>query len=346
MAALATAIGFAFDAGSGTHELGSVFAACYVVGSLLAVLAVRQAALFTAIIQPPLLLFIAVPGAYFLMRSSEIKGFKELAINCGYPLIERFPLMFFTSAAVLLLGLVRWYLGMSARRATPTPESASAAPAKKPARRAKKSTGGLLATVSSKLSQATAGASAEPDDEPADEPPRRRSSDRPRRAATPAAERIRDTPRERSGRKPAKPAKRADSASRRRSRAPETEIIEPVVDRPRRTRSSSARTGDTPEPRRRTREAREGRETREPREPRERRAPSADRRSSYDRPERRRRYDDYEPLEPHTNGNGSSHHPVSRVRYRGTDDGDDRADYRSTPRSRRSWDSDRWEYDI
>lgn len=344
MAALATAIGFAFDAGSGTHELGSVFAACYVVGCLLAVLAVRQAAVFTAVIQPPLLLFFAVPGAYFLFHSSEIKGLKDLAINCGYPLIERFPLMFFTSAAVLLLGLVRWYLGMSARRATATPESATAKPAKKPARRAKKATGGLLATVTSKLSEVTAKPDAAAEDELDDEPPRRRATDRPRRAAKPAAERTRDTARERTGRKPTKPAKRADSPARRRSRAPETEIIEPVVDRPRRTRSSTSRATDAPEPRRRTREPREPRESREPRE---RKAPPADRRSSYDRPERRRRYDDYEPLEPHTNGNGSSsHHPVSRVRYRGADDGDDRAEYRSTSRSQRSWDSDRWEYDI
>ena len=38
-----------------------------------------------------------------------------MLINCGYPLIERFPLMFFTSAAVLLIGMPRWYYGMSSR---------------------------------------------------------------------------------------------------------------------------------------------------------------------------------------------------------------------------------------
>lgn len=32
-------------------------------------------------------------------------------INCGYSLIERFPLMLGTAAGVLLIGLVRWYLG-------------------------------------------------------------------------------------------------------------------------------------------------------------------------------------------------------------------------------------------
>ena len=41
-----------------------------------------------------------------------------------------------------------------------------------------------------------------------------------------------------------------------------------------------------------------------------------------------------------TNGsNGSStHHPVSRVRYRGADDSDRFTEYRTRPRRRHSWD--------
>jgi hypothetical protein len=57
--------------------------------------------------------------------------------------------------------------------------------------------------------------------------------------------------------------------------------------------------------------------------------------------------DDY-PREPHVgNGNGT-HHPISRVRYRGdADDSDNRAEYRTRPRSSRSdWEADSWEYDI
>ena len=106
-------IGFAFDAGSGNKELGLVFAAGYVVGCILAVLAVRQSSVFTAVIQPPLILFVTVPGAYFLFHGATFTGLKDVLINCGYPLIERFPLMFFTSAAVLLIGMARWYYGMS-----------------------------------------------------------------------------------------------------------------------------------------------------------------------------------------------------------------------------------------
>ncbi|MDA4101204.1 DUF6542 domain-containing protein [Mycolicibacterium monacense] len=356
-----TAVGFAFDAGSGSRELGSVFSACYVLGCLLAVLAVRQAGLFTAVIQPPLLLFVTVPGAYFLFHGSEIHGLKDLAINCGYPLIERFPLMFFTSAAVLLIGMGRWYLGMSSRHATGT--SAPAAKGAKGTTRdvskgasAAAAAGGLVAALKTKVSGLLSAPAATDDGHGQDEEPprRRRSSERPRRAAKPAAERTRSSRDAARGAAARKPAKRAATPSRsRHNRPPETEIIEPVVDRPRRSRSTP-RTPESPEPRRRSRtqaprEAREPRETRDARKlpPRERRS------SSYDRPERRpersRRLDDYEPyepLEPHTRNGSSSHHPISRVRYRGADEDDQRSEYRSRPRVRRSWDADAWEYDV
>ena len=119
IAATLIAIGFAYDAGSGTKELSAVFAGAYVVGCVLAVLAVRQAGIFTAVIQPPLLLFASVPAAYFLFTGSQLSNLKDTLINCAYPLIERFPLMFFTSAVVLLIGMARWYTGMSSRRGTP-----------------------------------------------------------------------------------------------------------------------------------------------------------------------------------------------------------------------------------
>ena len=109
-----SAVGFAFDAGSG-KELTSVFSALYVAGCVAAVLAVRQSGIFTAVIQPPLILFCAVPGAYWLFHGAKFTGLKDLLINCGYPLIERFPMMLFTSAGVLLVGLIRWYLGMATR---------------------------------------------------------------------------------------------------------------------------------------------------------------------------------------------------------------------------------------
>ena len=141
IAATFTVIGFAFDAGSGNKELGFAFAAAYVIGCILAVLAVRQSAIFTAVIQPPLLLFIAVPGAYFSFHGATFTGIKDLLINCGYPLIERFPLMFFTSAAVLLIGMARWYYGASTRQIAAPKTTAKDSPGI-----------GRMASVASKLS--------------------------------------------------------------------------------------------------------------------------------------------------------------------------------------------------
>ena len=139
-------------------ELTIFFAGAYTVGCIAAVLAVRQEGLFTAVIQPPLLLFAAVPGAYFLFHGGAIDGLKDLAINCGYPLIERFPLMFFTSAIVLLIGMVRWYQGMSSRRCT--------------AAETVEETEGLFSAVTSKIAGLLA---REPEDEAAEAPAPRRS---------------------------------------------------------------------------------------------------------------------------------------------------------------------------
>jgi hypothetical protein len=322
LAVMLTAVGFAYDAGSGDKELGIVFAAMYVLGCIFAVLAVRQSGIFTAVIQPPLILFVAVPTAYFLFHGGQLGGIKDLAINCGYPLIERFPLMFFTSAAVLLIGMGRWYYGLSSRR--------SAAPST--TTEAKEKTSSRVSSVTSKMSSLLTGEPAgSTEDDDAKESPRRRHSierrTRDAKSAKPAAGTTRSP----------KTTKRATPSRSRHARPPETEIIDPVAERPRRPRTprQSEQPPPAEPPRRRSRTS----STREPRKA----VPPADRRASYERPERRRRYDDYQPREPHvSNGNGT-HHPVSRVRYRGGgEDIDDRAEYRSRPRSSRS----SWEYDI
>ena len=315
IAATLTAIGFAFDAGSGAKELSAVFAGAYVVGCVLAVLAVRQAGIFTAVIQPPLLLFASVPAAYFLFTGSQLSNLKDTLINCAYPLIERFPLMFFTSAVVLLIGMARWYTGMSSHRSTPrsTPKDESTG-------------GGLVAAVSSKVSSLLS--RHQDGDDEVDEPPRRRSAaDRPSRStrtATSAASR--------NGR----PASRSTPSRSRHARPPETEIIEPVADRPRRPRRG--RQAEPPiEPRRKPRTSSS-----------QRRAtpPAADRRTGNERPERRRRFDEGEPPVAHgTNGNGT-HHPISRVRYRGEDNGEEPSDYRPRRRTTRDRELETWEYDI
>jgi len=321
-----TAVGFAFDAGSGDKELSLVFSASYALGCILAVLAVRQTGIFTAVIQPPLILFFAVPTAYFLFHGAQFTGIKDTLINFGYPLIERFPLMFFTSAAVLLIGLARWYYGMSRRGA-----------ARSAAKEATSSS--RVSSVTSKVSSLLTGGAAESGEDTVDTagPRRRHTIERPSRTAKPAKS-SKSAAAGRSGRT----TKRAAPSRSRHARPPETEIIEPVVERPRRPRTprQSEQSPVPPaEPRRRPRTS-----TREPRKA----VPPSDRRAPYERPERRRRSEDYQPREPHSSNGNGTHHPVSRVRYRGdAEDSDNRAEHRTRPRSSRSsWEADSWEYDI
>ena len=226
-------------------------------------------------------------------------GIKDLAINCGYPLIERFPLMFFTSAIVLLIGMSRWYQGMSSRRAAPAAETVE-------------ETEGLFSVVTSKIASLLA---REPEDQAAEAPAPRRSRQHSIDRAGKAGKTAAGTARTRSGR----PVKRAQPSRSRHTRPPETEIIEPVAERPRRPRTARRTTDPTvppAEPRRRPRAS----SAREPRK----QPPPSERRSPYQRPDRHSRFDGFEPFEPQgtkgSNGRGSlngTHHPVSRVRYRG-----------------------------
>jgi hypothetical protein len=335
LAATASAVGFAYDAGSGDKTLSAVFSVCYALGCILAVLAVRQSGVFSAVIQPPLILFFAVPTAFFVFHGSKITGIKDTLINCGYPLIERFPLMFFTSAVVLLIGMGRWYFGMAARRAAShdaeAPDAASAA-------------------VDTGLAAAAVGAK----EKPPERRGRRHSIERPSAVAEDAPPRPSRRPRTTTG---------TERASRsRHARPPETEIIEPVPARPRRPRPAVP--PGEPEPRRRSRAS----QPREPREPRTRRTPPVDPREGSERYDRRqerpdpyerparRRPSDYDPYEPRpSNGvprspkttDSGSHHPVSRVRYRAADDGgESRAENRTRPPRPRKPDTDSWQYDV
>ena len=203
------AVGFAFDAGSG-KELTTVFSGLYVAGCVAAVLAVRQSGIFTAVIQPPLILFCTVPGSYWLFHGAKYTGIKDLLINCGYPLIERFPLMLFTSAGVLLIGLVRWYLSIATRpRATATAEATEVTGADAA------SEGGRLGLTTRLMSLLNRGST---DDEAADKAAKSRarrvhaversarsaSADRARTGGSPAASRAR-RPRPRSTPGPIRP---------------------------------------------------------------------------------------------------------------------------------------------
>lgn len=313
IAVIGTTIGFAIDAGSGNKELGGMFAAMYALGCVAAVLAVRQSGIFTAVIQPPLILFVAVPSAYFLFHGATFTGLKDTLINCGYPLIERFPLMLFTSAGVLLIGMARWYFATAAGAVSPAVPSAGGATATAPGKAA-----GLAAKFSALFSREAVDEAAEP------RPKRKHGIDRPATAEK----------RPRSGR----PAKRPAPTRSRHARPPMEDITEAGPERPRRRRPPDFDPAAEP-PRRRPRPPRD----RDPYAPPPRRDGRYEPYPSY---EPRRAYDPYPPPYPPGYPPGyppyeppparrrpppgapvadsGTHHPVSRVRYRDSADDDER----------------------
>jgi hypothetical protein len=320
------AVGFAVDAGSG-KDLTAVFAAVYAAGCVAAVLAVRQSGIFTAVIQPPLILFCAVPGGYFLLHGARYTGLKDLLINCGYPLIERFPLMLFTAAGVLVLGLIRWYLGRFHTAAADATDSADAA-----------GEGGRLGLVA----RLTALFNREPADETVDKAAKSRSR---RTHAVERSARSTTSDARRTGKRPA-----STRTQRQRppldGRPPLEDGVDPARERARRRRPS--REFDAAEPPRRPRL---------PRDPDPRgRPPRETRHDPYAHRERPAgRFDPYEPTGPFDavpappprrgpapNGHTATHHPISQVRYRKAAGGDEPLDDRAArprrPRKPESWD--------
>ncbi|MGO8770336.1 MAG: DUF6542 domain-containing protein [Mycobacterium sp.] len=352
----ATAIGFAIDAGSGHKELTHVFAGFYVAGCVAAVLAVRQEGVFTAVIQPPLILFCAVPGGYWLFHGGKVGHLKDLLINCGYPLIERFPLMLGTAGGVLLIGLIRWYLGMSHRTIAVTTAEEAGDTAK--AAEVKSFVSGIVAKLQSAVRR-------DPEERDADG------------ATSSEARRARSARRRVNTRQSA----RSDRAGTRstRTRVPPSPEDPQEPGRPRRPgRASQAgpRDFDPADPPRRPRRPRpqgepeRGQPRREPRtrrSPYERPAPRGSRFDGFDTyqpPGTPEQFDRYAPYEPHegfepgrrragargTNGADPTHHPISRVRYRGEAPLDETGAERPTRsrasgRSRGRPPAESWEYD-
>ncbi|MEO6795219.1 MAG: DUF6542 domain-containing protein [Mycobacterium sp.] len=336
VAVTTTAIGVSFDAGSGGKELTSVFATLYVIGCVAAVLAVQQSGVFTAVIQPPLILFCTVPGAYWLFHRSTITGLKGIAINCGYPLIERFPLMLFTAATVLLIGMFRWYFGMLNRPATPQAEGTS--------------TRGRPALVDKLGAMLTAALSRNPAH--AIEPPatrvarERRPGERPRRATAESRRVARQASSGQSRTRSSERRRDANGAMPTRSRHIRPPMNDtPGVERPPRRRPAP---GLREEPQRRRRPAPEWQD--EPPRRRGESMPKVDRDS---------RVPGYRPTESpeslprrrpaaaggRSNGADTTHHPVSQVRYRKAA-GDESGTQSPTRPRPRSQGIDSWEYDI
>ncbi|MFD4367995.1 DUF6542 domain-containing protein [Rhodococcus sp. NPDC058521] len=99
-----TAVGFLVDAARGS-ELTAAFSTFYFLGCVGAAVAASNRALFTAMVQPPLILFVGVPIAQTLIGDGMGAGIRDIAINVAYPLVNRFPVMLAaTIVAVAICG--------------------------------------------------------------------------------------------------------------------------------------------------------------------------------------------------------------------------------------------------
>lgn len=316
----------------------------YFLGCVAAVLAVRQDGIFTAVVQPPLILFVAVPTTYYLFNHAKIDGIKDILINCGYPLIERFLLMFTTAVVVLLIGMARWYFGAAQKPAGGSTSATSAGAA------AAVGAGllGLLGTVKGKLAAFAESRATDPesrkhaiDRDSVAEPTRRRPARaaRPAKgtAKRPAASRSRHVrPPAPDGAEPVRPSRRRPTHAR------EFDDLDEAPPRRRAPRDPSRRT-PPPEYRREPRQPRprppyEPYEAREPREPfdrYERPRPRPDRYAPLDEPYPADPYEPPRRRRPPAGGSASTHIPYSNVRYRGSaDDGETHVQYRRAPRHR------------
>ncbi|WP_216897324.1 DUF6542 domain-containing protein, partial [Nocardia alni] len=119
IAVACTSIGFFIDASGGGKDLTHVFAAFYIVGCALAALVVRYRGLFTTMVTPPLLLFLAVPVAYQQLLGHSSTSMRDIVLNLAVPLVNRFPTMAIATVVVLAIGLARMLMQRRLAEATP-----------------------------------------------------------------------------------------------------------------------------------------------------------------------------------------------------------------------------------
>lgn len=106
LAFAATGIGIAIDLGRG-DTLTRVFLAFYAVGCVVAVLVVQRRGIFAAMVQPPLILAVAVPVVVKLLGSGSTGGLRNEIITLALPLVNGFPTMAVTTVITVGLGVLR-----------------------------------------------------------------------------------------------------------------------------------------------------------------------------------------------------------------------------------------------
>jgi len=114
-AAIAIALGFTglgvFIDLERINGLGIIFKACYFVGCVLSVCWVKRRALFGPMVQPPLLLAVAVPSVVLAAGGGGGgTGIAAHLLTVGAPLLNSFPTMAVTTAFVLAIGIGRYFV--------------------------------------------------------------------------------------------------------------------------------------------------------------------------------------------------------------------------------------------
>ncbi len=138
IAVACTFVGFLIDASGGGGELTGTFAALYIVGCMAAVAAVRYRGLFSTMVLPPLLLFVAVPLAYQQLTGRGSTSMKDILLNLAIPLVNRFPTMMLATLAVALIGGARILMRRREEEASrPLPVRRGASGGKTPAKKTK-----------------------------------------------------------------------------------------------------------------------------------------------------------------------------------------------------------------
>ena len=127
VAALLTAVGVGVDIVR-IGSLGTVFTVCFIAGCVFAVAWVRRSGLFGPMVQPPLLVALAVPVVVLLAGSpAPGAGVAERLLVIGAPLVNAFPIMAWGTGAALVLGFFR----LAVQR-TPKLKAGNKPPARKP----------------------------------------------------------------------------------------------------------------------------------------------------------------------------------------------------------------------
>lgn len=177
----ATTIGALIDTDEAS-TLGRWFKLFYLAGCLIAALAVRQRALFTAAAQPPLVAFIVgVTALYLLNTTSESAGMKEIILKVVLPTANSFPWILLTFLLTLAVVIARWFF------VRPKGQALFGKAAKRTKSTTAKKTAAAKTTGAKKSAGTAKAAAAKPAGKPGTPPAKRTARPRPEgdRAAAP-----------------------------------------------------------------------------------------------------------------------------------------------------------------